>query len=280
MSQQTFDGTTTHGVARAIWNGNAIDVEQRVSALETALGNSVITNGLAAFDLAASDQNRTVLTSNVGGVTLTVQPEANVSVPVGARFTYIDTGDAGLTVVEGAGVSFQSAFSAPLTVTGGVLELVKIDTNVWSVSGDLVGGTPAAPPPWWYGFLDIAQGNVSAGNAFDLLQDQIAGNVVFSGGNTVTVNEAGQYTLSLHFYGTRNTSTLTSLTIQVNGSNDIVQLMAIRRDNDIATTMGGSCSVSYRLQAGDQIQVKAGSSGTTPTVSNLRNVLSIAKTGT
>lgn len=91
------------------------------------------------YTLAASDAGKLITLTNASAITLTVPKEATVSIPTGSIMLLYQGGAGTVTVSpEDANVYIRSADSLlSFYARYSVACLVKIDINVWSLSGDL-----------------------------------------------------------------------------------------------------------------------------------------------
>ena len=117
MAQSTFNGSGTHGDARAIWNGNATDAETRLAALEGAQGfeDANDTTG----DVSVPADTWTVVPNNGAG------PFSNNSyLPVGVT-QLIDTGAGKFDPTElelGDMILVRNDFTVTPNINGAYLE--------------------------------------------------------------------------------------------------------------------------------------------------------------
>lgn len=70
--------------------------------------------------------------------TLTVPPNSSVAIPIGRQVMVSQAGLGQVTFTPGSGVTINSSFARLKTsAQHAVACLVKVDTNVWLLSGDL-----------------------------------------------------------------------------------------------------------------------------------------------
>jgi hypothetical protein len=97
------------------------------------------------YILVFEDVGRTILMDTYDGATpsagtLTIPPNADVPFPVGATIRVIQYGVGEVTVTPGAGVTLNKRSTVTLVTNGqySVITLIKVDTDEWIISGDLV----------------------------------------------------------------------------------------------------------------------------------------------
>lgn len=102
------------------------------AALQVAVSISPVS---ASRDLSLSDAGK--LLTCTGDVTLTIPPQSSVTWPEGAMFAVAQIATGRTTLIAGSGVMFVSV-PAPLTIgIGEAISAVRIDENVWLVTGGL-----------------------------------------------------------------------------------------------------------------------------------------------
>lgn len=69
--------------------------------------------------------------------TYTIPPNSSVAFPVGSLITVRQAGAGQTTLVAGSGVTLNTAETLKLRKQGSTVSLIKIDTNIWDVTGDL-----------------------------------------------------------------------------------------------------------------------------------------------
>lgn len=92
----------------------------------------------ASNTLALVQARKLVGVSHTAASTLTVPANATVAFPVGVRILVEQVGAGQVTIAAGIGVTIRTASSLKLRAQYSVVELIKIATNEWIVSGDLV----------------------------------------------------------------------------------------------------------------------------------------------
>lgn len=108
---------------------------------------TVTTQSATSYTLAAADAGKLISCSNDASTTITVPTNASAPFPVGAKIRLLQFG-AGQVNMQGAnGVTLYAAPGTATAMRYGVVELVKIGTNIWSLSGDLAAasGDPEGP---------------------------------------------------------------------------------------------------------------------------------------
>lgn len=93
----------------------------------------------AAYQLVAADNGKHIYSLNSAAQTITVPPNGTVGFPLGTTVTIVNNGASAITVAQGSGVTLCQAGT---TSTGnrtlavrGVATLIKVETNIWFVSG-------------------------------------------------------------------------------------------------------------------------------------------------
>jgi len=152
---QTFNGSanvtwTLAQIGAAASGANtditALDQDITVTATGTIAANTIgyrgipqnAQNGAYSFDLP--DAGKHVYSVNTGAQTITVPTNATTAIPVGTAITVVNNGTTAITftttgvTVYKAGTSAAWASSGTLAVRG-VATWIKVDTNVWFVSG-------------------------------------------------------------------------------------------------------------------------------------------------
>lgn len=84
--------------------------------------------------------NKLIVYSTTGTVTITVPPNASVAMTTGSVVNIIKTGATGtLSITQGSGVTISSAGATStnpvITTQFGAASLMKVDTNTWYVVG-------------------------------------------------------------------------------------------------------------------------------------------------
>jgi len=94
-----------------------------------------------AYTLALSDDGKLIACDNANPFTLTVPENSTVEFPVGTQVVILQKGDGQVTVEGEAGVTLLSVNNEVVTAKkNSIAGLIKIDTDTWSLLGDLVEG--------------------------------------------------------------------------------------------------------------------------------------------
>lgn len=102
-----------------------------------ALAGLSFTTSSVAYTLQASDNNNLVEITASSAVDVTVPPSASVSWPNGAQITIFQRGAGKVRVLAGSGVTILSTPGVYLRGQYSGATLVRRDTNVWFLFGDL-----------------------------------------------------------------------------------------------------------------------------------------------
>jgi hypothetical protein len=93
----------------------------------------------ASYQLVAADNGKHIYSLNSAAQTITVPPNGTVGFPLGTTVTIVNNGGAAIAIAQGSGVTLCQAGT---TSTGnrtlavrGMATLIKVETNVWFVSG-------------------------------------------------------------------------------------------------------------------------------------------------
>jgi hypothetical protein len=93
----------------------------------------------AAYTLALADNGKHIYSLNSAAQTITVPPNGSVAFPTGTTVVIVNNGGSAITMAQGSGVTLCQAGT---TSTGnrtlavrGMATLIKVETNVWFVSG-------------------------------------------------------------------------------------------------------------------------------------------------
>lgn len=93
-------------------------------------------NTNTAWTLALANINSHIQAANFSAITITVPPNSSVAFPVGCKIFIEQNGTGAITMSPGSGVTLNAANNYLSTSTQyEVLELVKMDTDVWTVTG-------------------------------------------------------------------------------------------------------------------------------------------------
>jgi len=90
------------------------------------------------YTLVITDQDKLVTLSNESAITMTVPPNSSVAFPTGTTIFFAQLGAGQVTFAQGLGVTINS-YNADLKLTGqySMATLVKRDTDIWLLSGDI-----------------------------------------------------------------------------------------------------------------------------------------------
>jgi hypothetical protein len=92
----------------------------------------------SSYTLALSDSTNMVEVNSASGVTITVPPNASVAFPVGSYIDIFQKGAGQVTIAEGSGVTIYATPGKKLRTQYSNATLIKRDTNVWILAGDIV----------------------------------------------------------------------------------------------------------------------------------------------
>ncbi len=117
-------------------------IDDYLEGFEPALGNHKVldinTQTSATYTLVLADAHRLVIRSNSSANTVTVPTNTSVAFPVGTQITVVQTGTGTTSIAAAGGVTINSADDATaLRVRYSACSLVKIDTNIWLLIGDI-----------------------------------------------------------------------------------------------------------------------------------------------
>lgn len=107
--------------------------------LVAAFASAGVNDQTDDYTLALTDAEGTVTMTKGSANALTIPPNSSVAFPIGTRVTAVQLGAGATTVTAGAGVTLRYLATATLVMAQySTVSLVKIATNTWAVSGDLV----------------------------------------------------------------------------------------------------------------------------------------------
>lgn len=107
------------------------------SSATIALAGLSFTTSSVAYTLQASDNNNLVEITATSAVDVTVPPSASVAWPNGTQITIFQRGTGKVRVLAGSGVTILSTPGVYLRGQYSGATLVRRDTNVWFLFGDL-----------------------------------------------------------------------------------------------------------------------------------------------
>jgi hypothetical protein len=91
------------------------------------------------YTLVLADAGKLITGDNASPITITVPPESSVPFAIGTRIDVLAIGTGQITLAQGSGVTINSkAGNKKLTAQGSAGSLIKTDTNIWWLVGDLV----------------------------------------------------------------------------------------------------------------------------------------------
>ncbi len=137
-------------------NENSVRVDQLQyfdgTIWQNISGYKTITSKLSSYTLAAADNSRVITVDSSSATTITVPANLTTAIPVGYSVDIIQLGTGSTTISpESVSVSVKSKNNV-MSLDGQFSKatLIKLDTNTWSLSGDIyenVAPTPTAPTP-------------------------------------------------------------------------------------------------------------------------------------
>lgn len=134
------DVTITNAGVTAIGSGVIVNADVNASAaIELGkIADATIDEKLASYELVLTDKNKFIKmfvasTAN----TVTVPPNASVAFPVGSQIHIIQYGSGKTQVLPGSGVTIYGTPGAYLRAQYSAATLLKCDTNIWMLMGDL-----------------------------------------------------------------------------------------------------------------------------------------------
>lgn len=105
---------------------------------QNALTSIVTEEGADAFSVSSSHIQKYVRVNRANPVTITVEPNSLVSVSIGTKITFCQSGAGGLTLSAGSGVTLNSAAGLSTSSQFSVIQILKVDSDSWDV---IVGAT-------------------------------------------------------------------------------------------------------------------------------------------
>jgi len=111
-------------------SGSTITVSATATTFNAQTGTS--------YTLVLTDAGKIVTMSNASANTLTIPPNSSVAFPTGTIINIVQYGAGQTTIAPGSGVTLNSADSkTKLRVQNSPSSIVKTDTNVWLLFGDI-----------------------------------------------------------------------------------------------------------------------------------------------
>ena len=137
-------------------NENSVRVDQLQyfdgSIWQNISGYKTITSKLSSYTLTAADNSRVITVDSSSATIITVPANLTTAIPVGYSVDIIQLGTGSTTISpESISVSVKSKNNT-MSLDGQFSKatLIKLDTNTWSLSGDIyetIAPTPTAPTP-------------------------------------------------------------------------------------------------------------------------------------
>lgn len=135
-------GTDTTASGKGGDGGNGICVVITYKSSNTNGAIEINAQTGTTYTLTMSDAQKLVTLTNASAVTVTVPPNSSEAFPIGTQIALASGPGAGSTVTisPGSGVTITSRDSAmDLPGAGAMAQLVKIGTDSWILTGDLIG---------------------------------------------------------------------------------------------------------------------------------------------
>ena len=107
------------------------------SSATVALAGLSFTTSSVAYTLALTDNNNMVEITATSAVDVTIPPNSSVSWPAGTQIVVFQRGTGKVRILEGSGVTILSTPGKYLRAQNSGATLVRRDTNVWILLGDL-----------------------------------------------------------------------------------------------------------------------------------------------
>jgi hypothetical protein len=141
--QTSLDAKAADNLVVKLAGAQSITGEKTFSALTTidaALRQRVPANRqTASYTLVLADEGKLVETNVASANNLTVPPNSSVAFPVGTQVLVSQYGAGQTTIVAGSGVTLRSSGTKlKLSAQYAIATLIKIATDEWMLSGDLV----------------------------------------------------------------------------------------------------------------------------------------------
>lgn len=126
-------GTASTGAPEDI----AAGVNITIDATSVRSDVTTVNRQTASYTAVLTDAGELVTIDNASANTFTIPPNASIAFPVGAWINYSQDGAGQTTITPGAGVTLHSRNGLKCSGQYAMVTLVKRDTNVWQVGGDL-----------------------------------------------------------------------------------------------------------------------------------------------
>ena len=108
------------------------DIHGRMAALSASTVNNQTGT---SYTLTLDDANSIVTLTNGSAITVTIPPNSSVKFANGTRIRLVQLGAGQVTVAAGSGVTLRAAPTAKVTAQYGTVEVSKIATDTWVLSG-------------------------------------------------------------------------------------------------------------------------------------------------
>ncbi|NGX99385.1 MAG: hypothetical protein G4V63_30570 [Candidatus Afipia apatlaquensis] len=108
-------------------------------ALKSNITRSINQIAGSTYTFVAGDAGNVCQFYSASAVTATIPPNSSVPFPFGTQIDLIQTGTGKVTLAQGSGVTIVSITSyKSLSAQYAAATLLKLDTNVWQLSGSLI----------------------------------------------------------------------------------------------------------------------------------------------
>jgi hypothetical protein len=115
----------------------------RQSEMDVYFGNNINAQTGTTYTLVLSDVGQLIQCTNASAITLTVPPNSSVAFPIGTEISVLQNGAGAVTITEGSGVTINSKDSnTKINGQYKLVELKKIATNTWVLTGNLIKQNP------------------------------------------------------------------------------------------------------------------------------------------
>lgn len=113
-------------------------VNPQTIARQNTAATRPCTTQVDTYTLVLADAETTVLANKATGFTITIPLAATVAFPTGTRIRFIQIGEGQLTVaITATGTLAKAGATAKAAAQYSVLEITKIATDTWVLSGDV-----------------------------------------------------------------------------------------------------------------------------------------------
>ena len=132
------EGQDGHSVT---WNnsGSEFTLTDIEASIPGGSNYTVTTQSGSTYDLVLGDAQSLIIFTYNGGVQISLPTNAEVAFPIGTRIRLAKTGTVGnANVFEDVATTLHSLFGSPAVSFDGVGELIKIDTDEWMFTGDIL----------------------------------------------------------------------------------------------------------------------------------------------